>query len=272
MNDCLGNFSQTILVEFDMMVDTEYGLIRLLRDKYCSEEFFFKDILNLEEKLLKGVLMERTMFNPLQVAFKDESKIDYMDSFYNQFIEREYEEILKRSCLTNITNLVKMGIDTEGVVKFDIVCRNKMQRDYMTHIMSDCLPSLFNIVLDTDEIFDAEKYSALFVKDIRNLVRYKNLHGKVIYLANMNYNLDQEILKEKQMFAIKKEYSFYLTRDEFKFITLYPYDNSYSINRNFENEIDPYDPLVDNEDDIVDNEFVQRIFQDINLKGENENE
>lgn len=271
MNECLGNFSQTILVEFDMLVDTEYGLIRLLKDKYCDERFFFKDILNLEEKLLKGVLMERTMFNPLQVAFKDESLVELMDSFYKQFMEREYEEILKRSCLTNIINVVKMGIDTEGVIRFDIICKNKMQRDYMTHIMSDCLPSLYNIVLDTEELYDVSKYDAVFIKDIRNLVRYKNLYGKVIYLANMTYNIDQKLFAEKQMFSIKEEFAFYVTRDEFKFITLYPYDNTYSINRNFENEKQEYDPLVDSADDIINNEFIQRVFNDINLGGK-ENE
>ena len=267
MNEHFGNFSQTILVEADMLVDTEFGLIRLIRDKYANEDFFFKDILNLDSKLLKGVLMERTMFNPLQVAFKDESLTDYMDAFYTQFMEQEYEEILKRSCLTNIVNLVKMGIDTEGIVKFCILCKNKMQKDFMTHVMSDCLPSLFSIVIDDKDTFDVSPYSAIFVKDIRNLVRYANLHGKVIYLANMMYNLDQKIYEERHLLAIREEYVIYITVDEFKFITLYPYDNSYSINRNFEQEKEEYNELE--HEDIIDNEFVQRVFKDINLKGEN---
>ena len=87
-------YSSKILIEFDMLFDTDAGVIRTVDEKYCDESIFFKEITELDDNLLAGLLKERTMINPLQIAFRDESDTKLMDSLYNQLMEKDYEDIV----------------------------------------------------------------------------------------------------------------------------------------------------------------------------------
>ena len=56
MNELLGKFTNNVLIEFDMIVDTEFGLLRLIRDEYANENFFFKTVLNYNNNLNESLL------------------------------------------------------------------------------------------------------------------------------------------------------------------------------------------------------------------------
>ena len=95
-------YSSKILIEFDMLFDTDAGVIRTVDEKYCDESIFFKEITELDDNLLAGLLKERTMINPLQIAFRDESDTKLMDSLYNQLMEKDYEDIVFNEITTAI--------------------------------------------------------------------------------------------------------------------------------------------------------------------------
>ena len=257
MNSLIGNFGEIILIEFSMIVDTDFGLIRFIGEKYANEDLFFTNIFELDNHLLKGVLMERTMDNPLQIIFKDESQTEMMNTFYKQFMERHYEEILKRSSMTSISILIKKLIDTEGTIKVGILCKNKMEKDFISHYMADCLHSLYSVILDTEDVFNVADYTGIMIKHASDLIRYKSLGGKTIYLAQMGFNYDNDLLENKKELFIKSDYKFIVTSSELKFITLYPYDNTYSINKDFESEKE--DEIYVPEDEI-DQGFISRVF------------
>lgn len=258
MNELLGKFTNNVLIEFDMIVDTEFGLLRLIRDEYANENFFFKTVLNYNNNLLKGILMERAVKNPLQVAFRDDSLTEQMDSFYNQFMDTKYDDILKRSSITNILKLIKLSIDTSGPLRVSVLCRNKKQKAYIAYMLRDCLSSLYSIIYTEDDVFDVSKYDVLFIDDIKNIIKYSNVYGKTIYLSYMYHNIDLELEKTKVL-AVDPIYNFLLTGNEIKFITKYKYDNSYSVNRNFTPEMEDFNQ----EDDALDDEdikFIENIF------------
>lgn len=258
-------YGSNILVEFDMIVDTEIGLMRLIRDEYCNKSIFYTSVLEMNDHLLKGLLMERTMFNPLQVPFRDESKVEMMDSFYRQFFEKRYDDILSKSCTTTILKAVKKFIDTEGIIRVTILCEDEKQKLIIKELFKDCLMSLLSIEVINGPLYDVTRFSELFVRDVRRLPRYENLYGKSIYIARYNHNLDGELMENNKILYPKKEFAvLFGEKNQFKTITLYNYDNSYSLSHDYieESDNDESDNDIRKlEEEQKDNKrFIERIF------------
>lgn len=256
-------YGSNILVEFDMIVDTEVGLMRLIKDEYCNGAVFDESILNLNDHLMKGLLMERFSPNPLIVPFRDSSKTEMMDSFYNQFFERRYDDILSKSCSTAITKLVKKFVDTEGVIRVTILCEDEKQKLIAKELFKDCLMSLIYFDVIKDDTYDVKLFSELFVRDVRRLPRYSNLSGKTIYLARYNHNLDKDLMERKILFPLKDYAILYADDNQFRIVTLYSYDNSYSINGDYidDTQDDTDDDVRKLEEEQIDNSrFIERVF------------
>ena len=74
---------EIVYVEFNMLVDTDYGLIKFIADNFADESMFYTDVLFMDEHLLKGMLMERTNYNPLTVPAIDEDNITLLNTLYD---------------------------------------------------------------------------------------------------------------------------------------------------------------------------------------------
>ena len=86
-----------ILIPFDLVVDTDFGLIKLIQEEYRAD-IFDKTVLDSDDESIKRYLVKRTTPNPLSILTSDKS----IDEFYAQFIDREYETIFDRSVMTGI--------------------------------------------------------------------------------------------------------------------------------------------------------------------------
>ena len=257
----MSEFVSNVLIEADMLIDSDIGVIRLINDLYYDKSIFFKSVTNMESNKLKGLLKNRTMSNPLQVAVRDEADTELMDSIYNQFMENEYNAIMERSVLTSIFELLINFIATDGLIVPTIVFKN-IKQEAVINILLDNYKGKYHIVCDKDQLFDVSQYSEIFVKDIRNLVRYKNLHGKTIFLADILMNTDIE--KYNSSGALQPPEPFieiYMTRNKIKYISLYKYDDSYfmsTINTGRVRDVNP------NIEIGLDDPFIQQILGKIN--------
>lgn len=256
-------YGSNILIEFDMIVDTEIGLLRLVREEYCDESVFYSGFLELDDHLLKGQMMERIEPNPLIVSMRDKN-VDRADSYYKQFFEKRYDDILARSCSTALLKLVKRFIDTEGVIRVTILCEDEKQKLIIRELFKDCLMSLLNIEVIKDGVYDVERFTELFIRDVRRLPRYQNVSGKTIYLARYHHNLDPQLMEQKILYPIREYAILYGSVNQFKTVTLYNYDNSYSITGDY---IEEFDETTDNvdirklEEEQMDNKgFIERVF------------
>ena len=223
-----------ILVEFEMLVDLDYGLVRLVRDYYRDERIFYLSILDKSDKLIKGILKDRTMQNPLQVLFRDESKVELMDNLYKQLLDKHYEEIIQRSCTTAILTLMKRLIDSESSISVNVLCHNKYQEEKTKQIFSDCLSTSYNIhTVDILKGFDLSNYGDIFCRTCIYFPYYINFYGKNIFLSDQNNNFDQDVIIKKQIKIPNKEFLLFLEANQYRIIELYPYDNSYFPNRDY---------------------------------------
>ena len=79
-------YTTDVLVPFNLIVDTDMGLIKLLEFDYSNTEYFHEGILNTEEENQQYLLNTRNNRNPLSIVFKKDDP-ELMDDLYKQFIE-----------------------------------------------------------------------------------------------------------------------------------------------------------------------------------------
>ncbi|WP_301214594.1 hypothetical protein [uncultured Clostridium sp.] len=249
--------SSRILIDFDMIFDLDVGIIRTIDEKYCDESIFIKEITSLDDELLEGTLKKRTMVNPLQIVFDDESKTELMDDIYDKIMEEDYESVVDNSTLTAIYDVIESFILSNSIVYPTILCRNYYQRKIAIELFSEYkYGESFNIVLNQNDVIKISGYTDLMIKDIRSIAKFEGIDGMNVYVADLMMNVDQEILqKNGQVIPIKEYGLIWSNICSIRFIGMYPYDRNYFFDQEeFEEK--------DNDEDIVagsNNKFVKSI-------------
>lgn len=121
-----------ILVDFNIVVDTDLGLINMMKKEYNNTDFVLSYINNMKDKVIIDQLLERENKNPLSIIIRDEYR-ESIDDLYKEFLETEYDNILKHSSVTDIMNLVSTYINT-GAVHADIICKNKSEEQLINNL------------------------------------------------------------------------------------------------------------------------------------------
>lgn len=179
-----------ILVPFELIIDIDLGLIKLVRFHYNNGKYFYRGITKGPDNGIRYLLMNREDPNPLSIAYinRDTDK-ETMDSFYDQFMEREYESILKLSPGTSVLDV--MGIanaDKDHVVRFTVLCKNELEKDVITNRK---IPA-HNIIVSTPEDVDLSKFNCIYVKKWDDLDKYRGIVSKEIYIPNYKFNVTYE--------------------------------------------------------------------------------
>lgn len=223
-------YGNNVLITFEMLVDTEIGLLDLIKDLYNDESVFNNNILDLDINHLKGLLQSMSDKNPLNLILLNYDK-EQADSFYNEFIEKEYENILVRSPITTLVDMIKKFIDAESKIKVNILCKNKLEYNHINIIMSDCLESCYKIITENSrENINLETYDTIFIKYMDELLEFKGLEGKNIIVCDYLFNLDKKAYEEYKQIPRLDICAAYADINEFYITNLYPYDNSYYFN------------------------------------------
>lgn len=252
------NNGSRILIDFDMIFDIDVGIIRTIDEKYCDESIFYKEVTNLDDELLQGLLYRRTMVNPLQVAFIDESMTEEMDSIYDQLLMNEFEDIVLNSTPTAIYDIIQNFINgSNGTVIPTILCRNYFQRKIAIQMFSEYdYGKDYKVVLNQNDIIKLSGFSDLMIKDVRSLVYFRGLEGMNIFIADLMMNYDLETYENSgTVIPIKEIASLYSRFCILKFIEMYPYDNSYFFDGDFDDEDEVEESIASRN-----NEFVKTIL------------
>lgn len=209
-------YQLNVLIPFNMIIDTEMGLLKLIQFDYNNTEYFYPGIINGDDTFKKYVLLTRNERNPLCVAVKDE-KMDCADDLYKQFMEKEYNSILQLSpptALRDVGSILRTSIDK--VVKINILC----ETDDEIELLINRLIPYDDIVKGTPETISISQYNVLFVKDTKDLMKYKDVEGKEIYVADYEFNILRDPNNEDLL--INPEYIFdYISTNGFNIASMY---------------------------------------------------
>lgn len=187
------------IIDFDMIVNTDIGLIKFIQDSYQDNRVFKLEDINRSDREILSLLYSRKNPNPLS-AFVNENYIEEIDSLYKSFFDSYKQEILDHSIIfSNIYKFVSMALanGTSLGINVAIAIRDGLEEQELDKHFNTS--SLLN--KDSDRSFIMQR-EAFYVNDYlffgKN--REKTLHKK-IYIAPMQYTLD------------------FLEKDESKFVT-----------------------------------------------------
>lgn len=181
-------YNLDILIPFDLVVDLDIGLLKLVRFEYSNNDYFYKGILQGMDDCLRYSLMIREDLNPLSIAAVNPDDHETLDEFYKQFMEREYTKIMNLSQDTAISDLTKvsgMTSASDRIVRITIMCRSEEEKKLIN--LRKMNP--FRIIVSSPEKIDLSQYKALFVKNAYDLDMYRNVEALNLYIANYGFNL-----------------------------------------------------------------------------------
>lgn len=186
-----------ILVDFDIVIDTDLGLINMIKKEYNNTNFVLNYINNMKDKVIIEQLLERDNKNPLSIIIKEEYR-DSIDNLYKEFIESEYDNILKYSSITDIMNLINVYIDT-GSVHVDIICKNKSEEQLINNLN---ISQLKVLVQEDKTKIDLSDYDTIFIKNYSDILNFNRVIAKNIFIGNYKFNLDDDHIPLKDISLI----------------------------------------------------------------------
>lgn len=173
-----------ILIDFNLLIDTDYGLIKLIKTEYYENEFIDILLTKMRDKIILGELVSRKDKNPLYIALKKDYK-DSADSLYKEFIESEYDSILKYSISTSLLELILTYIETNSCT-VTVICKNKSEEQIINKY------KLKSIISDNYANIDVSEFDSIYIKDYREVLQFKALKAKNIFIGNYRFNLEED--------------------------------------------------------------------------------
>lgn len=228
------------LIPFDVIVDTDFGLLRLIKDKYCNKQMFYTQVFLNKNIDLLWLLYNRTNVNPLQVIARDEDHFEIYDNYYKEFMSTQYTNILARSIFTEIYKLLKITLKTEKAVVPTIVCKTNEEKEYLLNEDKELFSQLPIILAPNMKLAVTihPDINAIFTRYFPSEpLSYKDItDGISLYVAGYRYNF-KEVAPNIWGFD-KEEYNSLADKFVIKCYMPYPFD------------LDRYPDVGDGYDDI----------------------
>lgn len=182
------------VLTFDQIIDTEFGLLDVIYEKYNDRNTFYWALLEAPPKVKLGLLYNRLRPNPITVVAKDKDNKELMDDYYKQFMEEEYVAILKKSIVTGLYKLLQEFM-AQDFISPTIICNSQIEATYLGKINPE-IPSKCSIIVDDKgfkNIIKDEKYTSIYVKNIRDTIPIiNNLETRNIFVSGYRYNFEDD--------------------------------------------------------------------------------
>lgn len=186
----------TLLIPFNCLIDTDFGLIELINNKYLDPNIFnvnyFKE--NNEIRDMVRFLYNRKCENPILWIMNNREDYKLADDLYKEFMEKEYESILKNSMITEIYNFIQLQNKIGEDLKCFIVYNNELELNLLEteSIFQYCIKKIPKIkiselrsIINTIDIIYIKSFNDIYIKSIVDVVENKS-----IYVAAYKYNID----------------------------------------------------------------------------------
>lgn len=198
----INNKFKNILVDFDMIGDTDLAICKYIIFNYNKSYYLKEDVLKSSEYYLKYLLLTRNNINPLTVIFKESYKVD---DLYNEILNTKWENVLKFSYNTDLYK----AFYSNSVYDIYINCRNMDEVNTVSNQTKDKFKSVINCK-------DCSPYFSIYYKNSIDILKMNNVQGKSIYIQD--YSLNYENYKK----GILNSASVALTgNNELKTISIY---------------------------------------------------
>lgn len=183
-----GDMKMSPLISFYSIVDTDIGLIRMIKDQYLNQsvfdiDFFKRNILNIIYDLYN-----RKEENPLLLFANDKSN-EKLNQYYIDFLNEKSKEILDLSYTTDMERLVNLFEDSSEIIP-TILCYDKDQIDVLND--TDLYKNIDKVLLSELLEKDKYRYTQYYFKTIDEAEPFLNAKAKTIYFSTCGRNLNED--------------------------------------------------------------------------------
>ena len=183
----------TSTVPFNMIVDTDLGLWKLIQDQYPNTNFFYQGLIYERDlNFMKYFMVSRLDKNPLKSLMKPDY-ISQADSLYDEFMDTKYDEILKLSENTGIFELICRSKGVNDVMRFTVLCKDQREVDEVLKRFSRYKVKVSTIIYEDLKKVDISSYGSIYIKDIHDFFLYNKVEGKNVIVGNYGFNLEAGI-------------------------------------------------------------------------------
>lgn len=181
------------LVSFNCLIDTDFGLLVLIAQKFFDTSVFNKDFFDKYDNIndMKNIVYTREERNPLILCMNN---IDNADEYYQEFFDQYYKDILQKSMITDFGKSLDK-LSSAGAI-FTILCNKQEEIDLLESI--DIFKKYSKLLLGKDDIGDHNQYFFKYYSDINVQLINSNLIDKHIYVARYNFT-EFDNLNEKEL-------------------------------------------------------------------------
>lgn len=209
-----------ILMPFDVLIDIDVGLLNLIQFDYRNDIFFLPGMLDISDTNKKYFMVNRQYRNPIMSILSEPSD-DLANDFYNQFMDKEYEQILNLSPNTDVCKVLEvMKKSKSNIIRLTILCKNDNEKNIILkrHLNYN------DIIIGDPSTISLSDYGTIFVKDINDLDKYRHIEGKTIYVANYGFNviIDPNNINPVLPISILDKYS---SQNEFYIYSVYNFSS-----------------------------------------------
>ncbi len=226
------NYYMPILIPFDLLIDTDIGVVKVATYKYNDYDYFdFSRLSGLNEQDYKSLFEYRLCRNPLYMITDidlPEEERENVDNLYKKILEENYKDVLNYSELTAIHRIIAAGTYSEGgPFRITVICKNDLEVDCVK-----CLSFKSDIIMCKTKLdicdINMKNYKYIFIKDVEDLEYYGDLIEKVLFIANYRFNkiyINQEYIESglESNYMIDPKFILNLVSDNIiKTIDVYP--------------------------------------------------
>lgn len=217
-------YTITSVVPFDMIIDIDMGLFKLIQKEYANKKVFRQSILSERNMdIMKLILTDRPDSNPLKLFVNPEYEKE-ADDMYQQFISERYKDIIDLSCTTGIFDIIRRSKSVKDTVRYTIICKSELEKKIIEdrYLKYEIKP-IIKMISDYHDL-DVTSYGSIYIKDYREILQYPDVFGKNILLGNYRFNMEDGI-KELGV-PLKEVTKKVIGSNSIKVIDIYPLTQS----------------------------------------------
>lgn len=203
------------LIHFDCLIDSDYGLIELIKQEYLDPSIFDIEFFKKSKIEIIKALYNRSKDNPLSLI--SSLPDNELDDLYSQFIDQRYYDILNNSVSTEIANLIEL-FNSVGDIKSTILCNNEIQEKIIKE--TDYLRKYKIICCDKGKYYSTNIFNCTYFKKIEDIDTINDPNITTYYLSTFGPNLteDRQDIKKSDIIdqIANKRYNIHLI-DLYKF-------------------------------------------------------
>lgn len=226
----MDNKPNTSLIPFDMVLDTDFAILKLIQFKYAKDtnrHIFCEGFMTMTSPkynhALEEMLEYRSFPNPVSCPMKSEYAPIYADKIYNNLVKNHYDNILALAHRTALFDTIIRSIKfNDRSLKFVVCCDNQDEKDAILNefkkedvevrciLYPDIRPNLFETV------------NSIYIKQFADLSKYPKINGKNIIVADYVFNLEKGD-KSAYVLSVKDTTKYYTNK--FHIASIYNPDN-----------------------------------------------